>query len=74
VVADKNNIKVFLKKNCVFLVNDNEQKVVGIRTRADNEEICQTDSADMIFDILDNDHYRGKFGFFSDNSTQLMVN
>lgn len=74
VSTNKNNIKVYLKKNCKFMVNDNEQRVISIRTREDVEDICGTDSADMLFDVKDNDHQRGKFGFFSDNSTQLMVN
>jgi len=55
-------------------VNDNEQRVVGVRTREDVEDICATDSGDILFDVNDNDHFRGRFGFFSDNSTQLMVN
>jgi len=56
VSTNKNNIKVYLKKNCKFMVNDNEQRVISIRTREDVEDICGTDSADMLFDVKDNDH------------------
>lgn len=49
-------------------------KVTNITNTAVDVDICATESADMLFEAKDVDHQKGKVGFFTDDSTKLMVN
>lgn len=67
-------MKFYLKKNCHFKINEAELKVTNVTDTNLDVTLCKTESSDMLFEVKDVDHQKGKVGFFSDNSTKFMVN
>lgn len=63
-----------MKKTCHFKVNEAELKVTNVTDSNVDINLCKTESADLLFEVKDVDHQKGKIGFFADHSTKFMVN